>query len=297
MNEPNEESKKRGLVLGARVHAWNRAVAVVGFDHDGDPVLEGIGPYFASDVTLAEPAPAEEPAHDDSETVEIGACYEDDDDGEIARVTATEPDVACTIVRESENTWRARACPVGFTYAYRDAAHFRGTYTKRVADPTPAIAPAPAPLPDTPGFGCVAVDIDRKPYGDKPPMALIPWEVVPNRWRPEPVEGADPDESYLPARYVRVLLEIHGDDLLSDAARAFGHGCAKYGRDTWRASPWEADNGRGRMEYESALYRHLYADQIGEKIDPDSGLPHVAHALASALICAWHVAHALAGSK
>lgn len=221
MNEPNEESKRRGLEIGTRVFAWGdieRGLVVVGFDGDGDPVLRqdyGSGadlPYLAHDVT-------------------------------------------------------------------------------RRAD-----APAPAPLPDTPGFGCVAVDIDRKPYGDKPPMALIPWEVVPNRWRPEPVEGADPDESYLPARCVRVLLEIHGDDLLSDAARAFGHGCAKYGRDTWRASPWEADNGRGRMEYESALYRHLYADQIGEKTDPDSGLPHVAHALASALICAWHAAR-VAGSK
>lgn len=78
--------------------------------------------------------------NEDEDTVEVGACYEDDDDGEIARVTATEPDVSCVIVRESANTWRARACAVGFAYDYRDAAHFRGTYTKRVADPTPAIA-------------------------------------------------------------------------------------------------------------------------------------------------------------
>ena len=53
----------------------------------------------------------------------------------------------------------------------------------------------------------------------------------------------------------------------------------------WKSAEW---NERARVEYESAMLRHLYADAIGEAMDPDSGFAHKAHAAASAMIMEWH---------
>lgn len=144
----------------------------------------------------------------------------------------------------------------------------------------PKAAPAPA------------ADPDRKPRGVKPPMALIPWSVVPEPWIPEAVQIAleIPDEAEegpasFAARVIRILLETSADDLMPEVARVMGHGAAKYGADNWRTATWNAD---ARREYESAMLRHLYADAIGEVLDPDSGLRHKAHAVASAMILEWH---------
>lgn len=121
---------------------------------------------------------------------------------------------------------------------------------------------------------------DHKPRGVKPPLALIPWEVVPDAWAPAVVR-----ETLDPARVIAVLLETQGDALIDDVARAFSHGAAKYGIDNWREIAWTP---QAALEYRSAMLRHLYADAIGEALDPDSGVSHLAHACASAMIYAWH---------
>ena len=153
-----------------------------------------------------------------------------------------------------------------------------------------------------PATASPAPDPDRKPRGVKPPMALIPWSVVPEAWVPEAVDLAlglperTAPESFA-ARVIRILLETSADDLLPEVARVMGHGAAKYGVDNWRTATWGPD---ARREYESAMLRHLYADAIGEAFDPDSGRLHKAHAVASAMILEWHdrrVAGALAGSE
>ena len=51
-----------------------------------------------------------------------------------------------------------------------------------------------------------------------------------------------------------------------------GFGARKYAPDNWRTVP----DARGR--YFDAALRHLIAWQQGEQIDPESGLPHLAHA-------------------
>lgn len=51
-------------------------------------------------------------------------------------------------------------------------------------------------------------------------------------------------------------------------------GMLKYGRTNWRAAGVRASI------YVDALRRHLAAWWEGEDLDPDSGLPHLAHALA-----------------
>jgi hypothetical protein len=55
-------------------------------------------------------------------------------------------------------------------------------------------------------------------------------------------------------------------------------GATKYGRSNWRATGVRASI------YNDAILRHLAAWFEGEDIDPDSGLPHLAHLLASAAI-------------
>lgn len=57
-------------------------------------------------------------------------------------------------------------------------------------------------------------------------------------------------------------------------AMAFLEGGLKYGRMNWRAAGVKASI------YYDALRRHINAWFEGEDVDPDSGLPHLAHALA-----------------
>jgi hypothetical protein len=53
------------------------------------------------------------------------------------------------------------------------------------------------------------------------------------------------------------------------------------------AENWRENAGR-QGDYAGALCRHLVAEHGGEAVDPESGVPHVAHAAASALIWLWH---------
>lgn len=58
-------------------------------------------------------------------------------------------------------------------------------------------------------------------------------------------------------------------------AAAVTYGAWKYGPGNWR----DVQNAKAR--YYGALMRHIEADRNGEFLDSESGLPHVAHALAS----------------
>jgi hypothetical protein len=57
-------------------------------------------------------------------------------------------------------------------------------------------------------------------------------------------------------------------------ARALAVGAAKYGRANWRDYPVQ------RVVYLEAALRHIYADLDGETIDPETNVPHIAHAAA-----------------
>jgi hypothetical protein len=50
-------------------------------------------------------------------------------------------------------------------------------------------------------------------------------------------------------------------------------GAQKYARDNWKKVP------DGKNRYYAALLRHLTAWQAGEKIDPESGMNHLDHAM------------------
>ena len=50
-------------------------------------------------------------------------------------------------------------------------------------------------------------------------------------------------------------------------------GAKKYAPENWRLVP------DAKVRYHAALRRHVAAGAMGEKLDPESGLPHLAHAL------------------
>lgn len=66
-------------------------------------------------------------------------------------------------------------------------------------------------------------------------------------------------------------------DALLSAAEVLAYGAGKYGDRNW-----EKGLDEGRLV--GAMLRHLAADQMGEKVDPESGLPHFGHMLCSCLM-------------
>ncbi|MFB6349460.1 dATP/dGTP diphosphohydrolase domain-containing protein [Moraxella sp. ZJ142] len=58
-------------------------------------------------------------------------------------------------------------------------------------------------------------------------------------------------------------------------------GAAKYGADNWQ----QVDNAKTR--YFDACHRHLSAWWAGERLDSESGLPHLAHAVCCLLFLMW----------
>lgn len=165
-----------------------------------------------------------------------------------------------------------------FGYRSSGGSVYADDFLGRTADPA-----AEEPEPDVVLGACYqdpSDGEDRKPRGVKPALALIPWEVMPEHLCPEVAR-----ESTDPERVISILFELEGDAFLDDVARAFEHGAAKYGVDNWRGIEWTE---KAALEYRSAMLRHLFADAIGERLDPDSGVSHRAHACASAMIHAYH---------
>lgn len=66
---------------------------------------------------------------------------------------------------------------------------------------------------------------------------------------------------------------------VEEIVKIYTHGAEKYGDNQWQGV--EPDR------YVSALMRHLVAWRKGEKIDPDSKLPHLAHVGWNVLALIW----------
>lgn len=65
-------------------------------------------------------------------------------------------------------------------------------------------------------------------------------------------------------------------EAVEELVKVLQHGADKYEKDNWRKC---TDLDR----YFSALLRHLFAWKKGETVDPDSGLPHLAHVACNAM--------------
>lgn len=61
-------------------------------------------------------------------------------------------------------------------------------------------------------------------------------------------------------------------EVLLEWGAVFSYGEEKYGRNNWhKGAKWH--------EFVGSALRHIYRWQAGEDIDPESGQPHLAHAL------------------
>jgi hypothetical protein len=67
----------------------------------------------------------------------------------------------------------------------------------------------------------------------------------------------------LPVRALRTVVDV------------LTYGASRYGADNWRHVEF------ARERYFDAALRHIYAWWDGEQLDPESGLPHLAHAICS----------------
>lgn len=86
--------------------------------------------------------------------------------------------------------------------------------------------------------------------GIKHDNGKLPWHLLP--WRP-----------------IEMIVEV------------LQFGKIKYTEDGWK-SVEDAER-----RYYSAMMRHIVADKEGEPFDPESGLPHLAHAACSLVFLMW----------
>jgi len=70
-------------------------------------------------------------------------------------------------------------------------------------------------------------------------------------------------------------------ELIEQIAEVMTYGATKYNEDPRDPNWVKVENGKHR--YYAAMMRHLVADMKGEKLDPDSGLPHLSHFLFNAM--------------
>ena len=74
----------------------------------------------------------------------------------------------------------------------------------------------------------------------------------------------------LPLRPVKLAVEVMTKNL------------DKYGEDNWQRIDRPVDR------FYAALMRHITAWRMGENLDPETNLPHLAHALVCVLFLVWH---------
>lgn len=68
-------------------------------------------------------------------------------------------------------------------------------------------------------------------------------------------------------------------DSLREVVKVLEYGAKKYSADNWQ----KVDKER----YKEALWRHWVAYNQGEKVDPETGISHLAHLLCDGLFLLW----------
>lgn len=69
--------------------------------------------------------------------------------------------------------------------------------------------------------------------------------------------------------------------VLTYVVQALEYGAKRYGDDNWKSVP------DARTRYYDAARRHINSWWEGEHLDPESGLPHLSHAVCCALFLMW----------
>lgn len=71
---------------------------------------------------------------------------------------------------------------------------------------------------------------------------------------------------------------------IEDVVKILTFGANKYSDNNWKNAIYDTDH---KNRYFAALMRHLVAWRNGEVIDPESKLPHLAHAMCNVLFLMW----------
>lgn len=83
----------------------------------------------------------------------------------------------------------------------------------------------------------------------------------------------------------KLPFELITPELEEQVAAVLAHGAKKYAPNNWkRGMPFMKSN-------YGSLRRHIHAWAKGEDIDPESGLPHLAHAACSIMFLMYYQAH------
>ena len=69
---------------------------------------------------------------------------------------------------------------------------------------------------------------------------------------------------------------------VEEVVKVLTAGLEKYPADNWQRVP------QARPRYFAAAIRHVYARWGGEKLDPQTGFSHLAHAICCLLFWLWH---------
>lgn len=110
------------------------------------------------------------------------------------------------------------------------------------------------------------------PCGECGTTAVTSWRgwlghIVPEAGELERPRGAGRKDDSAKLRFELLPLES-----LAPIVRVLAFGAEKYGVDNWRKVP------EFERRYFAAAMRHLVAHQLGERLDPESGESHLAHA-------------------
>ena len=96
------------------------------------------------------------------------------------------------------------------------------------------------------------------------------------RYGPEEALPDKPSDSFTKHDSEKPRTELLPPTALVEVSKVLAHGAEKYEAHNWR----QVDD---RERYTGACLRHLLAHMSGEDVDPDSGLPHLAHLACNAL--------------
>jgi hypothetical protein len=94
------------------------------------------------------------------------------------------------------------------------------------------------------------------------------WDLSPFRRKEQ---RPDISETFIKLDNGKNMLSLIEPQFVLDLGKVVSFGANKYKKDNWKLC---TDTSR----YEDALLRHIYAHLSGEKNDPESKLPHLAHA-------------------
>lgn len=97
---------------------------------------------------------------------------------------------------------------------------------------------------------------------------------------PNDVPPTKPRELFKKYDQGKIDYSIFPNSVLEDIIKVMMFGAGKYGMDNWKLC-------EDPTRYYNAGRRHEEAERSGEVLDPESGLPHTAHALCNWVFYHW----------